>query len=132
MNESNKPITAITKLATLPTSQVSALPPNAAPQAEDLASKPQTNPVLAGQRKVRFELSAANASMVSVAGTFHDWKPGATPLSFLGGTKWARKLFLAPGHYEYRFVVNGQWVEPPHAKDYVPNPFGGRNAVVEI
>jgi len=28
--------------------------------------------------------------------------------------------------------VNGEWVDPPNAKAYVPNPYGGRNAVVEV
>lgn len=81
---------------------------------------------------VRFELDIPEARRVSVTGTFNDWKPRATRLAFIGGTKWFKDLLLAPGRYEYRFVVNGEWVDPPNAKAYVPNPYGGRNAVVEV
>lgn len=116
MNESNKPVTTITKPPTPTPSQFPALPPAAAPRLKSVETKAQTPQTQAGPRKVLFELSIADASMVSVAGTFNDWKPGATPLTFMGGTKWARKLALAPGRHEYRFVVNGKWMDPPHAK----------------
>jgi hypothetical protein len=39
---------------------------------------------------------------------------------------------LSPGRYEYRFVVNGEWVDDPKAKASVPNPHGGRNAVLVV
>jgi len=67
-----------------------------------------------------------------VAGTFNNWKVGAAPLNSLGGGKWAKELSLAPGRYEYRFVVDGQWIDDPKAKVYVSNPHGGRNAVLEV
>ena len=69
---------------------------------------------------------------VSVVGTFNDWKSGATPLNRGGTGKWARELAVAPGRYEYRFVVDGRWVDAPDAKAYVPNPHGGRNAVLQV
>lgn len=67
-----------------------------------------------------------------MVGSFNNWKPGATELTFIGGTKWLRELSLAPGRYEYRFVVDSRWVDPPNAMAYVPNPHGGHNAVVEV
>lgn len=67
-----------------------------------------------------------------MAGTFNDWDPADTPLVFIGGTTWYKHIFLPPGRYEYRFVVDGRWFDPPTAKAYVPNPFGSRNAVVEV
>ncbi len=45
---------------------------------------------------------------------------------------WAKELILAPGRHEYRFVVDGEWVDDPAATDYVPNPFGGMNAVLTV
>ncbi len=92
----------------------------------------QTAQTKAIQHKVRIELDVPKARRVFVGGTFNDWNPSATPLVFIGGTKWSKDLFLAPGRYEYRFVVDGKWVEPPHAKAYAPNPHGGRNAVFEV
>ena len=81
---------------------------------------------------VRFELEAPSARRVALAGTFNDWDPDDTPLIFKGGDKWATKLLLASGRYEYRYVVDGQWVDDPKAKIFVANPHGGRNAVLQV
>lgn len=75
-----------------------------------------------------------------LVGTFNNWEhgatsllpQGATPLVPQGGTKWVREVFLAPGRYEYRFVVDGKWIDDPKATAFVPNPHGGRNAVVTV
>jgi len=53
-------------------------------------------------------------------------------MSHVGGTQWARELALAPGRYEYRFVVDGKWIDAPKAKAYVSNSHGGSNAVLEV
>lgn len=82
--------------------------------------------------RVRFEVDVPKARNVSVVGTFNNWIPGATRLVFIGGRKWLRELNLARGRYEYCFVVDGKWMDPPKADAYVPNPHGGRNAVIEI
>jgi len=36
------------------------------------------------------------------------------------------------GHYEYRFIVDGQWMADPNAAQAVPNPFGSSNSVLNI
>jgi 5'-AMP-activated protein kinase regulatory beta subunit len=81
---------------------------------------------------VSFEYFNPAAREVLVAGSFNDWQAGATPMSNQGGGKWATELLLKPGHYEYRFVVDGQWQDDPTAARFVPNPFGGSNCVVEV
>ena len=50
----------------------------------------------------------------------------------LADGKWAKELTLPPGRYEYRFVVDGQWVDDPAAKETLPNPFAGFNAVLIV
>ena len=131
MSQTNRPLTATTKSATSTPTPPAAGPPAAAPQAEPITKEQpvRTQPL---RRTVRFEANIPNARSVSVVGNFNDWKPGATPLASIGGTTWFRDLSLVPGRYEYRFVVDGKWVDPPHANAYVPNPHGGRNAVVVI
>lgn len=73
-----------------------------------------------------------SANEVCIAGSFNDWHPKATPMILLGDGKWAKELALPPGRYEYRLVVDGQWVDNPAAKESVPNPFGGLNAVLAV
>lgn len=72
------------------------------------------------------------AKHVSVAGTFNDWKPQQTPLQQDGQGAWEIALSLPPGDYEYRFVVDGEWMDDPLCCRHVPNPFGGVNAVLHV
>lgn len=72
------------------------------------------------------------AREVSIAGSFNDWHPSVTPMIPVSEGKWAKELALPPGRYEYRFVVDGQWLDDPAAKETVPNPFGGFNAVLVV
>jgi 1,4-alpha-glucan branching enzyme len=81
---------------------------------------------------IRLELYAPGAQRVFVAGSFNNWEPSATALYASAAGHWSRELALAPGQYEYLFLVDGQWRPDPNAKDYNPNPFGGLNCVLEI
>ena len=81
---------------------------------------------------VRFEFTHPTATTVCVAGTFNQWKPEAKTLHSSGVGNWWKETALAPGTYEYCLVVDGQWMPDPLAKDYVPNPFGGRNSVLKV
>jgi len=81
---------------------------------------------------VSFEYFNPAAREVLVAGSFNDWQPRATPMTKQRGGKWSTELLLKPGHYEYRFVVDGQWQDDPIAARFVASPFGGLNCVVEV
>lgn len=79
---------------------------------------------------LRIEFHDEAAQAVFVAGTFNDWRPGAVPMIHVGEGRWVKELSLPPGRYEYRLVVDGQWICDPAAVEKVPNPFGGMNAVL--
>lgn len=83
-------------------------------------------------KHVRFEIFYPNAKRVCVAGSFNGWNPTATPLVPSGRARWLRVLWLPPGTHEYLFVTDGQWMFDPNATDYVPNIFGGINAVINV
>ena len=131
MNESSRTVTAVVKAARAAPPQSTAATPNAAAQAKLRDTKPEGPQTQGVRRKVRFELDVAKAQSVFAGGTFNNWSATATPLVFVGGTTWSKDLLLPPGRYEYSFVVDGKWVEPPQAKAYVPNPDGGRNGVFD-
>jgi 1,4-alpha-glucan branching enzyme len=82
---------------------------------------------------VRFEFIAPKASSVAVAGSFNRWDPRKNLLSGPNRSgKWSVTLELAPGRYEYLFVVNGNtWLPDPGAPS-VDDGLGGRNSVVEV
>ena len=83
-------------------------------------------------QRVCLGLTHATAQEVCIAGSFNDWHPSVTPMVRLDDGKWAKELTLPPGRYEYRFVVDGQWMDDPAATDLIPNPFGTPNAVLVV
>ena len=91
-----------------------------------------TQPVLtkADSAKARLEFVKPEAKSVCVAGSFNGWNPARTPLTRLKDGKWVGELTGISGRHEYLFVVDGQWVTDPNAKESVQNPFGGRNSVL--
>src|SRR5438093_6324334 len=80
----------------------------------------------------RFEYFDPNAREVFLVGTFNDWRPAADLLVDEGDGKWTLELMLKPGAYEYRFVVDGRWIEDPMSTRFAANPFGGVNSVLEV
>ena len=77
-------------------------------------------------------LTHPTAQEVCIAGSFNDWHPTVTPMIRLEDGKWAKELALPPGRYEYRFIVDGQWVDDPAATELIPNSFGTANAVLVV
>ncbi len=102
------------------------------PQPEATKGKARPGRDHANRRAVRFGLEVPGAKNVYVVGTFNQWDQQATPLRCVGGSRWFTYISLAVGRYEYRFVVDGKWIDDPGAKAYVPSAKGGRNAVVEV
>jgi|SRR5580692_7118345 1,4-alpha-glucan branching enzyme len=89
-------------------------------------------PNISDLKPVRFEFTHPTAKSVSVAGTFNNWQPEAKTLHPSIAGKWLKETILKPGVYEYCFIVDGQWLPDPQAKETVANPFGGRNSILKI
>lgn len=81
---------------------------------------------------VHFEFIHPTAQRVCLAGTFNDWHCSATPMVALGEGRWAKELLLPSGTYEYRFVVDGEWITDAHSKETAANPFGTRNTILRV
>lgn len=79
--------------------------------------------------KETFTISAPQAKSVCVAGDFTGWDLSPKPLKKDKTGCWKATLSLAAGRYEYRFIVDGQWVDDPQCLERVPNPFGAQNCV---
>ena len=87
---------------------------------------------------VAFSCQAPDARSVRLTGTFNNWNPEETVMEEAGGV-WNAELQLAPGRYEYKFVVDGRWCcdparddHDPSVADCVQNPFGTLNRIVEV
>jgi hypothetical protein len=81
---------------------------------------------------ISFELVKPEAKAVCVAGSFNGWKPEQNPLVPRGNGRWVGDLDVKPGRYEYLFVVDGQWLPDPNARETVQNPYGGKNSVMIV
>jgi len=87
----------------------------------------------ATRRKVRFELAGEPSSRASVAGTFNNWDPAGNPLTYKRDSgRFTANLSLAPGRYEYKFVVNDAWIPDPNCPDSAPNDLGSMNSVLTV
>jgi len=78
---------------------------------------------------LRLNLHCPHGDTVCVAGSFNDWQPVVLERE---GDEWHIDLCLAPGIYEYLFVVNERWLPDPACADGCPNPFGGENSVLHV
>jgi 1,4-alpha-glucan branching enzyme len=83
-------------------------------------------------KKIDFELFAPEAQNVSLAGDFNDWDMSSHPLGKNSDGTWKVKIDLMPGKYEYRFLVDGEWMNDPNCTSFVPNPFGGENCTCNV
>jgi hypothetical protein len=95
---------------------------------------PRAEPAKAAgpQPTISLEFVKPGAKQVAVAGDFNDWKPERSPLVQIGNGRWVGDLAVKPGRHEYLFVVDGQWLPDPNAKENVQNPFGGKNSVLIV
>ena len=82
---------------------------------------------------VTFILDRPDACEVFLCGDFNQWaRESLRMIRNDGAGRWEKRLTLLPGRYEYKFVVDGQWISDPQAPAEVPNPHGSFNSVVEV
>lgn len=82
--------------------------------------------------RVIFELPAyIRARQVNVVGDFNQWSKTATPLRQERDGVWRAVVDLPNGRrYEFRYLVDGQWVSDYHADALTINAYGSQNSLV--
>ena len=83
-------------------------------------------------KKTTFKFIVPEAQSVLLAGDFNSWDPKTHPLKKFSDDMWKVNLNLSPGRYEYRFLVDGQWLNDPHCVGFASNPFGSENCIVTL
>jgi hypothetical protein len=79
-----------------------------------------------------FELdSYPDAKSVILTGSFIDWTPKGYNMVRRGG-KWIFPMYLKPGKYTYKFIVDGNWILDPANKLYEGNEYSTDNSVLWI
>lgn len=82
-------------------------------------------------KTVTFTLNAPGANKVMLAGTFNNWRGESTPMR-KGKNGWETTMLLKPGKYEYKFIVDGNWINDPNNRWSVSNSYGSQNSVIEV
>ena len=84
--------------------------------------------------KVTFSVEAKEANTASVVGDFNNWNPAEGELSKLkNGT--FKGVFDLPkdASYEFKYVIDGNYVNEPEADAFKWNDFAGaENGVLEV
>ena len=88
---------------------------------------------MSGKSRVTFELQAGQGRLVYIAGSFNDWEPGNSQMHYDSVKKcYILNIELAPGYYEYKFVINGEWFLDEANPNFAANDFGTLNSVVAV
>ena len=89
-----------------------------------------------GLRRVPFKFHpTAKAEAVSLAGSMNDWTVGKNPLAGPDANgDWTTTMLLAPGSYQYKFVVGATgWTQDKAGQDAESSDgFGGMNSIRNV
>lgn len=99
------------------------------------AAKPavKKTPAKPVAKAVTFTVHAEKGKAVYVAGEFNDWNPTAKKMAYKAKDGiYAATVKLAPGTYQYKFVIDGTWAADPENVDSVQNDQGTFNSVVTV
>ncbi|NER13368.1 hypothetical protein GWK08_07960 [Leptobacterium flavescens] len=79
-----------------------------------------------------FRLSGhEDARKVVLSGSFNKWDEKFFAMDKVEGG-WELKLQIKPGTYEYKFIVDGEWMEDQANPQKVRNQYGSYNSVIDI
>jgi 1,4-alpha-glucan branching enzyme len=84
------------------------------------------------RRSVKFEITSMEAESVFLVGDFNGWNEKKHPMKQNGRGIWRKTVMVAPGTYEYKFMVDGRWESDPKNENYSINCYGTRNSLIQI
>ncbi|TBN02373.1 glycoside hydrolase [Hyunsoonleella flava] len=84
--------------------------------------------------KVTFSIDAEDAKKVAVVGSFNDWNAKKSPLKKLKSGTFKGTVDLEKDNsYEFKYIVDGEYVNDAAADAYAWNDFAGaENSVVTV
>ena len=84
------------------------------------------------KKRITFKLEASEAREAILAGDFNNWDLTKHIMKKDNKGTWSKIVTLAPGRYEYKFLVDGQWQNDPGNDQMVANSFGTLNNILTI
>ncbi len=96
---------------------------------------PDWPPVVCGETLFAID-AGTEVEQVLLSGSFNGWADSPAGADLMedpdGNGIWEVTITLAPGEYEYKFIVDGEWMEDPKNPNKVDDGNGGFNSVVEV
>ncbi len=84
-------------------------------------------------KAVTFTVHAEKGKSVYVAGEFNKWDPTAKKMAYKARAGiYSATVKLAPGEYQYKFVIDGTWCADPENAAAVQNDQGTFNSIVVV
>ena len=83
-------------------------------------------------KTVTFSLNAPDAKDVMISGDFNNWERSPLRKTSPKDKVWRKDMTLRPGRYEYKFLVDGNWITDPSNTNRSWNNYGSENSVIEI
>lgn len=87
---------------------------------------------ISSSKPTEFRFYAPQAKRVSVAGTFNSWDTKTLSAKKDSKGNWTAKVNLKPGRYEYKYLVDGSWLNDPRCTSLVSNNLGSQNCIIEV
>lgn len=95
------------------------------------AQKPAAKKPVA--KNVTFTVHAEKGKAVYIAGEFNKWNPTAKKMAYKAKNGlYTATVKLAPGDYQYKFVIDGTWCADPENANAVPNDQGTFNSIITV
>ena len=83
-------------------------------------------------KKVTFRIEAIDAKEVYLVGNFNEWNAKSHPMKKETNGIWKKQITLPAGKYEYKFLVDGEWIVDPDNDQMCKNSLGTKNSVLSI
>ncbi|HON18765.1 MAG TPA: alpha-amylase family glycosyl hydrolase [Salinivirgaceae bacterium] len=80
----------------------------------------------------RYKPRNSNPSKVQIAGQVNNWNPSESLFTMTDDGIWEYSLWLNPGKYQYKLVVDGAWILDPDNPIIEDNNIGGQNSIVTV
>lgn len=84
------------------------------------------------RKKVTFCYESPGAEKVCLIGDFNGWNEEKHLMKNAGNGLWEKSVLLAPGAYEYKFLVDNQWKQDPRNDQVCTNCFGTQNNLIFV
>ena len=103
-----------------------------------VAKKPAAKPAAKkaakpAKKAVTFTVHAEKGKAVYLAGSFNEWSTTAKKMAYKAKNGiYSATVQLAPGEYQYKFVIDGTWCADPENRDFVQNDHGTLNSVITV